>query len=472
MTRSLVVGLLGGLLLAGSGPLACAEREASRDGTPRHVVLITLDTTRADHFGFMGNEAVATPAFDALAGESIVLTDLSTAAPSTLASHTTLFTGTYPTRHGVRRNGFIVDERNEMLAEILARHGFHTAGFVSAFVMSDRFALAQGFDHYDENFDQLIPEGGVEYLQRDAASTTAAVIRYLERVGVPERLFLFVHYFDPHQPYAAPPEFVARYDPDPAPLPSDPAERLRGLGRDPLARRTALQPYAWRYAAEITYLDQQVGVLIDHLRGAGILDDALLVVTSDHGENFWEHEAAELFQHHKWVYQTTVHAPGLIRLPGGRGGGTRLTAPTHHVDLLPTLLDVLGLPAPGAVEGQALDLRGGGEPPARPLFGEATGPHWPGGRPDQRNARFVREGRFKLIQTPDAGTEELYDLGADPDETENLLAAPTDAAGATAKRLRQSLEAWLEAADPLPSGFGGREKRDTIEKLRSLGYID
>ncbi|MEN8161802.1 MAG: sulfatase-like hydrolase/transferase, partial [Myxococcota bacterium] len=378
----------------------------------------------------------------------------------------------YPNRHGVLRNGYTVNAENEMLPELLAARGFRTAGFVSAFVMSDRFDFAQGFAHYDQYFDQLIPESGVEYLQRSAGSTTDAAIRYLEESGVPERLFLFVHYFDPHPPYVAPEEFVARYDPAPAALPADPGQVLQSQAHAGADRATALQPYAWRYAAQITYLDREVGRLLAHLRETGILDDALLLVTSDHGENFWEHDAEVLFQHHKWVYQTTVHALGLVRLPGGRGGGTRLEAPASHVDLLPTLLAQLGLDASDAVQGVALDLLGGREAPARPLFGLATGPHWPGGPPRQQNARFVREGRFKLIQTPDAGTEALYDLAADPGETENLLATPSAEAAATAERLRAALGAWWDASDPLPAAFGGMEKNDTIEKLRSLGYIE
>jgi arylsulfatase A-like enzyme len=370
----------------------------------------------------------------------------------------------------VLRNGFPVNPDNQMLPELLAGYGFRSAGFVSAFVMSNRFDFGQGFAHYDENFDQLIPEGGIEYLQRSAGSTTDAVIDYLEEAGVPERLFLFVHYFDPHQPYAAPAEFVERYHPAPEELPSDPVERLRALGGTD--RVEALQPYARRYAAEISYLDEQVGRLLDHLREAGILDVALLVVTSDHGENFWEHESDELFQHHKWVYQTVVHAPALIRLPGGEDGGTRLGGPTSHIDLLPTILETLQIPVHETIEGAALNLREGTGRPPRLLYGEATGPRWPGGKPHERNARFVREGRFKLIQTPYEGTEELYDLVADPREVENLLTAPTPDEAATAERIRQKLTEWVDAADPLPSTFGGMEKSDTIEKLRSLGYIE
>ncbi|MEN8162154.1 MAG: sulfatase-like hydrolase/transferase, partial [Myxococcota bacterium] len=151
-SRAAIVARWVGWALLAAG---CAEPSEPDDDTPRHVVLITLDTTRADHFGFMGNGEVATPALDALAEESIVLADLTTAAPSTLASHTTLFTGTYPNRHGVLRNGYTVNAENEMLPELLAARGFRTAGFVSAFVMSDRFDFAQGFAHYDQYFDQL-----------------------------------------------------------------------------------------------------------------------------------------------------------------------------------------------------------------------------------------------------------------------------------------------------------------------------
>jgi arylsulfatase A-like enzyme len=419
----------------------------------------------------MGNIQVKTPALDALARESVVLTDFTSVAPSTLASHTTLFTGQYPNRHGVPRNGYRVNDLNRMLPEILEEYGFHTAGFVSAFVLSNRFNFAQGFDHYDQYFDQLISESQIDYVQRSAESTTDAAIRYLEDVGVSERLFLFVHYFDPHQPYAAPRSFVEMYDPSPEePLPglADLAKVSAGNGS---ARQASLERYAQRYASEISYMDREVGRLVAYLREAGILDDAVLVVTSDHGENFWEHDVEFFFQHAAWVYQTTVHSVGMIRLPGARNGGARLTTPSSNIDIFPTVLDLLGAPVPNGIDGRVLDLMGDRSTQARQLFGQATAALAPLDSSNKRNASFVREGKYKLIQTPHMEAEALYDLESDPAETENLLSAPTEEVEETARHLRRALEGWIESADPLPSTFEGMESDDTIRKLRSLGYL-
>jgi arylsulfatase A-like enzyme len=445
--------------------------EAPPSRPPRHVIFISLDTTRADHFGFMGNLKVKTPTLDALARESVVMVDFASVAPSTLASHTTLFTGQYPNRHGVPRNGYWVNDLNRMLPEILEGYGFHTAGFVSAFVLSNRFNFAQGFDHYDQYFDQLISESQIDYVQRSAESTTDAAIRYLEDVGVSERLFLFVHYFDPHQPYAAPRSYVEMYDPSP----DEPLPLLSNLARpsagNESARQVSLERYAQRYASEISYMDREVGRLIAYLRETGILDDAVLVVTSDHGENFWKHDVELLFQHAPWVYQTTVHSVGMIRLPNARHGGTRLMAPSSNIDILPTVLDLLGAPVPFGLPGQVLGPMDDQSTRARQLFGQATAPHDPLNGSNESNARFVRAGKYKLIQTPYLGTEALYDLELDPAETANLLGDPTPEVEETARQLRRALEHWIESADPHPSSFEGMEKDDTLRKLKSLGYL-
>jgi arylsulfatase A-like enzyme len=218
-------------------------------------------------------------------------------------------------------------------------------------------------------------------------------------------------------------------------------------------------------------MDREVGRLVAYLREAGILDDAVLVVTSDHGENFWEHDVEYFFQHAAWVYQTTVHSVGMIRLPDARKGGTRLTTPSSNIDILPTVLDLLGAPLPDGIDGRVLDLTGDRSTQVRQLFGQATVPLTPLDSSNERNARFVREGKYKLIQNPYMEAEALYDLESDPAETENLLSAPTEEVEETARRLRRALEGWIESADPLPSTFEGMEKDDTIRKLRSLGYL-
>ncbi|MBI5710693.1 MAG: sulfatase [Candidatus Eisenbacteria bacterium] len=451
---------------------SCARRNGAR---PRHVILISLDTARADHFGFLGNPAVRTPRLDAIARESIVFEDCMTAAPSTLASHTSLFTGKYPHHHGVPRNGFMVNRENQMLPEILKQAGFRTAGFAGSFSLDSRFDFAQGFDHYDEEYDVFVGEGGADQNQRPAEAVNAAVKRYLDQTGVPDHLFLFVHYFDPHQPYAAPAPFDTLYDPAGRKgLPT-----MRELKKSPALTAEAREGFARRfemqYASEITYLDHHLGRLLDDLRERGILEDALLVITSDHGENLWDHPAQ--FDHGHTVYQSTMRAVCVMRLPRGESGGTRRKQLISNVDVLPTLLGELGLDPPRGIDGERVRLREPEAPLAsRTRFGQATKP-WQEVETDPRwtnlrKSRCVCQGRFKLIQTPWLGTEELYDLGSDPDERTDLLKDPSPRVAALAASLRRKLEHWAASAKPLPSRFEPAQQEETIRRLKSLGYIN
>jgi arylsulfatase A-like enzyme len=464
------------VLFAIAGATGCERAAPPAPPTgeaPRHVVIVSLDTTRADHFGLYGNRDVRTPRLDALARESVVLDDLMTVVPTTLASHVSLFTGTYPHTHGVPRNGFMVDERNVMLPEILREQGFVTAGFAGSFALESRFNFAQGFDHYDESFERLAGTAGRQQNERPAESVTRAAVEWLDALGVPERLFLFVHYFDPHAPYEAPAPWDTQYDPRGREgLPDWKAFRPEGLAQvEPTeeARRMALQ-----YAAEISYLDGQVGALVDALRERGILDQALLLVTSDHGENFWEHPGS--FDHGWSTYQSTMRAVGLLRLPGARHGGARIGGLAATIDLAPTVLSVLGMPAPAGLDGEAIPLD---PPPARldrVRYGQATKP-WREVETDARwtnmlKERCVREGRYKLIQVPYAGREELYDVEADPAEQADILAAGGAEARAVADRLRPKLEAWAASARPLPSRFESSQRDETLERLKALGYVE
>jgi arylsulfatase A-like enzyme len=456
------------ILLSISLGLACGGPPAS---VPRHVVFLSMDTTRADHLGFLGNDRVATPRLDALAAEAIAFTDYANVAPTTLVSHTSLFTGKYPHHHGTPRNGFVVNPDNEMLPEILKAAGFRTAGFAASFALAGRFDFAQGFEHYDESFDVLVDGAEVDQNQRSAAAVADAVIRHLDDRGIPERLFLFAHFFDPHRPYAAPPAMATRYDPlGREGLPSIP-DLFRGEWT-PAERAGHARRHTLQYAAEISYMDSQIGRLLDALDERGILDDAIVVVTNDHGESFWEH--GEHFNHGLTVYQPTIRGVWLLRLPGGQRGGERDGRPVSTIDVLPTVLDLLRLPIPGAVDGRPVltsDV-----PRDRLRFGQATQP-WESVETDPRwrnmtKARFVREGRYKLIQTPYLGTTELYDLDADPAETVNLLLGHLDpATRALAERLRAELEAWAYSARPLPSDFEPVHRQETIDRLRSLGYV-
>jgi len=453
--------------------MSCDDRPSApvADVPARHVVVISLDTTRADQFGLYGNSEVATPRLDRLSEESIVFEDFMTVAPTTLASHVSLLTGQYPHTHGTPRNGFMVHDQNVMLAEVLREHGFTTAGFAGSFALDSRFNFAQGFDHYDETFERFAGQQGRLQNERTAESVTGAVVDWLDTSGVPERLFLFVHYFDAHGPYEAPPPYDTMYDP--RGREGLPAWRPQGFvrvdGSSEIVQRTAKQ-----YAGEISYMDEHVGRLLDELRQRGVLDEALLVVASDHGENFWEHPAA--FDHGWTTYQTTMRSVGIVRLPDGKHGGTRVPGVAATIDVLPTVSAFLGIAAPDNIDGEAIDL----DPPAatpleRVRFGQATKP-WNKDEVDPRwsnmaKTRCIREGRYKLIQVPYAGTEELYDVHADPLEQNDLLPEGTAEVQALAGRMRERLEVWAASADPLPSHFEPSQREETIERLRALGYL-
>jgi arylsulfatase A-like enzyme len=468
-----------GLALLAACSLALAACGGVGEGAPglsaRHVVMISMDTTRADHMGFYGSQRAETPRLDALARESLVFTDFAVVAPMTLPSHTSLFTGTYPHRHGVPRNGFLVDPANEMLPEILSRAGFHTAGFAACFALASRFNFAQGFDHYDEEFGMHLGQGKVGQDQRAAVDVTDAVARYLAENGVPEHLFLFAHYFDPHQPYAAPAPWDVKYDlrgrlglP---PLPAGMHERPR----TPDQKRVLAERFSRQYAAEISYMDHAIGRLLDDLRARGVLDQALTVVPTDHGEGLWLGE--DSFGHGSTLYQNTMRSVLLVRLPRGARGGTRVDGLAASVDVLPTLLRTLGLPVPPGLDGEALDLWDPESLPSAtvPRFGQAcrpreeveTHPRWH----NQRKARYVRRGRYKLIQTPYLRTQELYDLVSDPAERQNLLRHPTPEILKRAGRLRVELDRWAASARPLAARFDEEHFEDTVERLRRLGYV-
>jgi arylsulfatase A-like enzyme len=214
--------------------------------------------------------------------------------------------------------------------------------------------------------------------------------------------------------------------------------------------------------------------LLDYLRGRGVLEDALVIVVSDHGECMWEH--GEEFDHGRTVYQATMHALCVMRLPGGEAGGTRVKQLFSSIDVLPTILGVLGLDAPPDVDGESVDLRtlsNGMEPRVR--FGEASKPHanvetdprWT----NIRKARCMRSGRHKYIWTPYAGTRELYDLSVDPDEVNDLLTKPDEDALDIASAMHERLLEWTNSADPLPSQFDPSQREESIRRLRSLGYI-
>jgi len=450
--------------------IRAAETPNSQDASAAraHVILVSLDTTRADHLGCYGSKRVKTPRLDALARESILFEDCLTAVPTTLASHVTMFTGKYPHTHGVPRNGFLVNDENVMLAEILKERGYRTAAFPASFALHGRFQIAQGFDYYDDGYQDVAAVGDPRN-QRRAADVTRAVLEHVGKMTGEGPWFLFVHYYDPHMPYDPPGAYRTMY------AAGHGHRDVRGSrdawGRSQSAPSTARLPDA--YAGEVSYMDEHAGRLLDGLRARGILDGALLLVTSDHGETLLDHTPH--FDHGLTVYEDTMHVICMFRLPGAARGGTRVSGQVSNSDFLPTILGFVGLMPPKGVEGKAIDLL---EETIRTahdrVFGQATKPHaiveagqaWP----NMRKARVVREGDLAFIQTPFKGEEELYDLCRDPRQHRNLVEEKQWSSRVTA--LREHLEAWAASARPLPSRFETSGRGETLERLEALGYLE
>ncbi len=470
-----------GIILLGVCALALIAGFASliKSDPPPHVIFISMDTTRADFFGCYGNPWIKTPRVDALAKDSILLANYHTVAPTTLSSHSTLFTGKYPHHHGVPSNGFILNAANVTLAETLKSANFQTAGIIGSFALDSRFRIDQGFDFYNETMTMEVGPNKADQEQRHAGEVTDAAIEYLDKRENSGRLFLFVHYFDPHAPYLPPEEFATMYSAN------DPAikaamEKDAGLGRvmssgkapDPLRDHI---PYV--YAGEISYMDREIGRLLDELDRRDILENSILVLTSDHGETLWEHLPA--FNHGRNVYEGVLKTFGLIRLPHRHLAGTVLKQWISNIEIMPTVLQLLGLSLPPAMDGKPLDLSAEGiakdsEMTGRvfceatqPIDGIPIDPRW--GNAVKSNG-IISDG-YKFIRTNYLKTEELYDLPSDPHETTNLLTTPTQAVLERADSMRKELEAWNQTANPLETEFERKQWEDTIAKLKKMGYL-
>lgn len=498
---------------------ACGSGDGARRGEApaiRHVILITLDTTRADHLGCYGNPSVKTPALDQLAREGVLFEACQSAAATTLSSHASMMTGTYPHWHGVPRNGFTLDGKNVTLAETLDAQGFWCAGFLGSAALMKRTGLDQGFDHWDEAFDRPVEVGGNDQLQRRADALTDSILDHVEETlakpGAEEvRMFLFAQYFDPHAPYAPPAAARQRYgatlaaggfrEIEQAVVEQQRRATGRSLGGQQGVIRNGLTTelvegatgaatelgleLARLYAGEITYTDQEVGRLLAGLKSLGVLDESLVIVTADHGETRWEHGNA--WNHGLWVAQTDVHVPLIMRLPSSLGPdqhapGTSVSTPVSGVDLMPTVVDLLGFrgsEAGGGFEGRSLEPALAGDSiPEMPVFSEATqpGPSLERSAPGEaalpwRGARkpvSVRLGDWKLIHAPYLNMEQLFHLRQDPGERHNRLVADDVESQRMAGTLRKALGEWRRAAAPKDSTFDKAQAKG----LAGLGYLE
>jgi arylsulfatase A-like enzyme/Tfp pilus assembly protein PilF len=401
----------------------CGRRPAPPPPPSRNLILITVDTLRADRVGVTGGTAALTPALDALGRRGAVFLDATAHVPLTLPSHASILTGRYPTGTGVHDNtGFQLPASLPTLATVLHAAGYHTAAFVSSYVLRGSTGLSRGFDRYDDAF----PGAGaarvtLSSLERRAPEVARDAASWLKQA--PEPFFLWVHFYDPHAPYDAPPAFASRFP-----------------GRP--------------YDAEVATSDFGVGLVLDAL-DAGRRDRTVVVATGDHGEALGEHGEAE---HGILLYDSTLHVPAMIAGPGVPAG-TRVGRQVRLVDLMPTALALLGVAAPAALDGESLITLmnhpdAGDAPPsyAESRFGEI---HF-----GWSAIQSVRDGAWKYIDGP---APELYRLSSDRAEAHNELDVRRDTARGLAQALAK-MAASAGRAAPAPSA-------DAEARLRSLGYV-
>ena len=410
------------LLLAGALLPAC--RSASPGPYPdASVVLVSIDTLRADHLALYGYAAGSTPHLDALGREGIVFDDVYSHCPLTLPAHASMLTGLLPPHHGVRDNqGFTLAADKRTLASRFRAAGFETGAAVSAYVIRAGTGISQGFDAYDDALplDQSVEALAVQ--RRDGAQAVESLLRWIDGRTGSRRFFAFLHLYEPHAPYAPPPAYAALAQP---------------------------------YDGAVAYADELVGRLVTRLGEHGRLDRVILAVTADHGEGLGDHGEQE---HGLFLYREAVHVPLVVRLPGAPRAGTRVAGTTAQVDIAATLLDLAGLGADG-MDGRSQRLAlAGTSMERRPVYSETFYPRYHFGWSELLAAT---EDRYRYIQAPRA---ELYDVRADPGERANLAPQRADTA--------RSMAGWIATArGPVEAAAPAAVPSDVAENLRALGYV-
>jgi arylsulfatase A-like enzyme/cytochrome c-type biogenesis protein CcmH/NrfG len=380
---------------------------------PPSVVLITIDTLRADRVG-----GPFTPTLNSIAASGTTFGAARATAPLTLPSHTTIMSGLLPPEHGVRQNGEVLPaSRVPLLARVFRDAGYRTAAFVAAYVLNRRFGLAEGFEHYDDRIPRDPNAPTRLESERPAHDVAAALRTWLTNVDRSKPLFLWVHLYDPHAPYEAPPEFLKK-----------------ASGR--------------AYDAEVLFVDAQVASMLDEVANR-IGRDFITVVAGDHGEGLGEHGEST---HGMLAYDSTLRVPFLLSGPGIEKG-RRIATPASLRDLAPTLLARAGLPAPSDMTG--VDLLGTRKP--SDVYAETVYPQTAGWSP----LRVLVDERWKLIAS---SAPELYDTSQDPAERRDVASANPSVASAMLARADQIFR-------PAKAPASGGQTADAAERLRALGYV-
>jgi arylsulfatase A-like enzyme/Tfp pilus assembly protein PilF len=445
--RRLVPPFLLVLLFGFSTAAVQRPRAPSRPSQYPNVILITLDTTRADRMGFLGSKRGLTPNLDAMAQQGVVFTRAYSHVPLTTASHTTIFTGTYPQFNHVNDFGVPLSPKLPYLPELLHQRGYQTGAFVGSLVLDPLDGTAPGFDRgfdvYDAGF-HLRRHGADRYttIERRGGTVVDHALAWLSHVAN-QPIFLWIHLYDAHDPYDPPSPYKERF-------PSQ------------------------AYDGEIAYADACVGKLLDALRRHGLYEETLIAVMADHGESLGAHGEST---HGVFLYEETLHVPLLIKLPLNRAAGRRIETRARLVDIAPTILRAAGLVPPAEMQGQSLleltqapvEAKPGGAKavrpaseaqPDRPVYAETDYPHRAFG---WSALRAWRTGKYLYIQAPE---QELYDQSIDAGATRNLAESSKAVAGTLASQLADFREKTSQTLTSL-----AKPDPEQMQKLQALGYV-
>ena len=387
------------------------------------IIVISIDTLRADHLPVYGYTNVKTPAIDALAADGAVFERAYSHAPQTLPAHASILSGRLPFETGVRDNvGFTVKPGERLLPQMLRERGFTTGGIVSAYVLRKETGIGQGFDFFDGEMPPGSPELPIGQVQRDGGESEQIAEHWLDSIGT-SRAFLFLHLYEPHKPYA-PPERFAAYAP---------------------------------YDGEIAYADEIVGRLVKYLKSHQLYDRATIVLLSDHGEGLGDHGEQE---HGLFVYDEAIHVPLIIKQEANAGAGRRIPDLVQHIDLVPTILDLVKAPGAGNLRGRSLKpvLEGTGKLPPATVYSEALYARYHFGWSE---LTAVTDERYRYIKAP---REELYDLARDRREQTNIAEERPQPRQALRGALDRVLAGvTIQAPSEVPA--------DARERLQALGYV-
>lgn len=458
------------LLIAAVGVAACAgNAPVVPENAPRRVVLVTLDTQRADFMSAYGHPLETTPFFDSMAREGVLFRRAYSHSATTKPSHSSLFTSLYVMQHGVESNGLVLDLEFQTMAEMMADAGYRTAAFVSTDAPLGG-NVNQGFEHWDQFTAPDEPGQRSQY--RPAEETVDAALSWLEGFDPEEKLFLWVHVYDPHRPMQPPQERREAVQAMIAGIGEEVYDAMlteRGIP----VERSRVYDEVVDYNAEVLYADAQIGRLFQTMDQAGLNRRAMWIITGDHGQGLGAHD---WFGHSVQIYNAQLHVPLLFWFSEVRQP-REVTRVVEHVDVLPTLAELTGARVEQVmpIQGRSLiaDLEGGRDMDAkwfafaeRSRYADATerrqerGNYEPGSRYALQDARF----KYQLFTE---GADEFYDLEADPYEMVNLIESEEFAVDRD-----QMLEVLVDLIANLPRGQAAEGvSPEEIERLRALGYI-